>query len=157
MSYATTSSTELDDHKKMAQWFEDMVSTLRTHEVMLETNTADEKTRHLYHTLIEGNVDEISHLTRMAAQKHFFTKLLFGFMHLIDLEKLNKLAFDFNHSELLAWIEIPTDDEALERELILAEAQVNAEHHRYGFHLQTTIVEEEDKLLIPSHYQIVKQ
>ena len=72
-------------------------------------------------------------------------------------ESLLKLAFDFNDSEVLVWAEIVDDNEEIERELILLAAKLNVEFHEYGFHICSTIVEQEDCLSIPNHYQIFKQ
>ena len=63
-----------------------------------------------------------------------------------------KLAFDINDTEVLVWAEIDNNNEELEKQLILAEAQVNSRYHQYGYDMTSMIVEESDLLPIPNHY-----
>lgn len=135
-------------------WFDDFVAHLRTHKIQLETFTATEELAGFYKTLFGGNVDEIAYMGKVQAQKHFVARIVVDFLAMIKNKLPQKLAFDFNDSEVLAWAEINNDDEMMEKELLKAQAQINARFHPYGFDMETTIVEQRDGLSIPNHYQV---
>ena len=137
-------------------WFDDFVATLRSHEVQLQTGVASSELQNFYETVFSGNADQIVHLGKNMAQKHFVARIIVDFMQNIKgLEPL-KLAFNFNDSEVLVWAEVKDNDEFTERALLVAEAKVNAKYHPFGFDMETTIVEKQDGLAVPNHYKTYK-
>lgn len=147
--------TTFEQQTNLDAWFDDLVSNLRTHKLQLETFTASDEMVKMYNTLFTGNADQIAHLGKLGAQKHFVTRIVVDFLAMIKNRLPNKLAFDFNDSEVLAWAEIDNDDEVMERELLKAQALINSRFHPYGFDMETTIVEQRDDLSIPNHYQVL--
>jgi hypothetical protein len=141
---------------KTEAWFDNLVATLRSHEVQLETGVATNETKKFYETVFGGNADEIVHLGKSLAQKHFVARIIVDFLGMIKNLSALKMAFDFNDSEVLVWAEIKENDEVTERALLVAQAHINAKYHPFGFDMETTIVEEEDALTIPNHYKIYK-
>ena len=141
---------------RKAVWFDDLISTLRLHELQLETDTADPRIRKLYETLVSENFDEMFRMNKAASQEYFVKKIIFEYLRILDEKLPSKLAFDFNDSEVLVWAEI--DDNAPEQERLLthAEAKINAVYHPYGFDMETMIVERGDNVPVPNHYQIYK-
>ncbi len=135
-------------------WFDQLVATLRTHQVQLETETASPTVKGLYNALLSGNDDEMARLNKITAQRHFVSKIIFAYIQLIGKQQPRKLAFDFNDSEVLVWAEINDDDDTMERFLILAEAKINAKYHDFGFDMTTMLVEACDQLSVPNHYQV---
>ncbi len=135
------------------QWFDDLVATLRTHQLLLETETADEETKNLYNILIGGNTLMVAHLSRTLSQRQIIGSILWDYLKIIKENKPQKLAFDFNDSEVLVWAEINENDEVLESSLYLAEAQINAKYHQYGYDMTSMIVECCDAVSIPNHYK----
>ncbi len=136
------------------KWFDHLIATLKTHQVMLETNTANEELKEFYKMLIGGDIDRISHLNKVYVQKYFISKIIWEYLSLIKDRKPSKLAFDFNDSEVLVWAEVKNDNEELEKQLYLAEAQINAQYHQYGFDMTSMIVESGDHLSVPNHYKV---
>lgn len=135
-------------------WFDTFVAGLRTHKIQLETLTASREIKDIYETLFSGDADEIAHMGKMQAQKHFVTRIVVEFLSLIQQSKPDKLAFDFNDSEVLVWSEISNDNELMEHSLLKAQAIINAKFHPFGFDMEMTIVEHRDQLNIPNHYQV---
>jgi hypothetical protein len=84
--------------------------------------------------------------------RHFVSKIIVDYVRLLGTKIPRKIAFDFNDSSVLVWAEIANDDEAQEREIILAEAKINAKYHDAGFTVDTTVVEERDGLSVPNHF-----
>ena len=67
-----------------------------------------------------------------------------------------KLAFDYNDNEVLIWAEVKDDDEAFQRLLIRAEARVSSKYYKFGYSLESMIMEASDNYPIPPHYQVFK-
>ncbi len=135
------------------QWFDHLIATLKAHQVMLETNTADEGLKQFYNLLVGGNSDQISYHSKALSQKYFISKIIWEYLSLIKDTKPLKLAFDFNDAEVLVWAEVRDDDEEMEKQLYLAEAKINASYHQYGFDMTSMIVEHRDQLTVPNHYK----
>jgi hypothetical protein len=140
----------------LEKWFDDLVAELRSHQVQLETNTASKEMKKIYETVLTGNANQLAHLGKFNAQKHFVTRIIIEYIELLKNKLPLKLAFNFNDSEVLVWAEIDGEDSIKERELLKAEAEINAKYHPFGFDMETTIVEKEDCLPIPNHYQTFK-
>lgn len=96
------------------------------------------------------------HENRLMVQQHILKKIIIEYLLLLKNNLPLRLAFDYNDAEILVWAETEDDDEEMERQLILTEAQVNAKFHQFGFDLRSTLVEESDGLPIPAHYKIFK-
>ena len=143
---------EVTQQSAIEAWFDKFISTLRSHQIQLETDTAHEELKQFYDTIFGGNVNELVHLGKSSTKKYFVPRIILDYLKLITKTKPLKLAFDHNDSEVLVWAEISDDDFELEKNLLKAEAIINAKYHDYGFDMETTIVEASDKLEIPNHY-----
>jgi hypothetical protein len=152
------STTEKVIETPTSAWFDDFVATLRSHQIQMEADVNASEIRKIYEPLIAGNIEQIAKMSKETAQKYFVLSIMNEYVTLLKegVEKINKLAFDFNDSLVLIWAEINDDDEEMEKRLILTEAQVNAKYHNNGFDVTSTIVEQSDKLNIPNHYRIFK-
>ena len=151
----TMASTVVQNEKRTL-WFDNLISTLRLHEIQLDTETANPQLRKLYDVMISENFDEMFRLNKAAAQEFFVKKIIVEYLQLLGDKLPTKLAFDFNDSEVLVWAEIEDNQEILERSLTLAEAKINAKFHPYGFDMESMIVEKGDGLPVPNHYKIYK-
>lgn len=133
-------------------WFDDFIATLRTHQVQLETNTAQEELKTFYGLLFNANENELAHLGKTGAQKYFVPRIIVDYVKLISNSLPLKPAFDYNDSEVLVWAEILDGDVGQEKNLLKAEAIINSKYHGFGFDMETTIVESGDQLPVPNHY-----
>ncbi len=154
----TYSSTSSSSQQARDHWFSELIATLSAHQVMLETNTANEEQKQFYETLFGGNLDQIALQGRDIAQKHFVSKILLDYIKILHTNHVmpGKLAFDLNDTEILVWAEVDDNNDDLEKRLILAEAEVNAKYHTFGYDMTSLIVEKGDKLPIPNHYSEFK-
>lgn len=144
------------EQKKLNEWFNEMVATLKTHELMLETDTASPQVKSMYDVFLNGNTNDIAFQGKMNAQVHFVRSILIEYLSLLDKNLPSKLAVYFTDSEVLVWAEIIDNDEEMEKNLLITEAKINAKYHPFGFAMETTIVEESDNFNIPNHYQTLK-
>jgi hypothetical protein len=142
--------------EQRAVWFDELISTLRLHELQLDTGTMPAQMKKVYEVMISGNFDEMFRLNKAAAQEFFVKKIIIEYLSIIGDHLPNKLAFDFNDSEVLVWAEITDNDQAMEDLLTKAEAKINAKFHPYGFDMESMIVECGDKLPVPNHYKTYK-
>lgn len=150
------SQLESLEQKKLNEWFNDMVATLRTHELMLETDTATPQVKTMYDIFVNGNTNDIALQGKVNAQVHFVRSILVEYLFLLGKKLPSKLAVYFNDSEVLVWAEIKDDDDEMEKNLLIVEAKINAKYHPYGFDMETTIVETSDNFSVPNHYQPLK-
>jgi hypothetical protein len=148
--------TLLHTQTNVEAWFDDLVSELRVHQLQLETQTANDELKKMYDTFFTGNADKIAFMGKTAAQQHFVTRIIFDYLELLKSKLPNKVAFNFNDSEVLVWAEINDDDTESEKNLLSAEAVINAKYHPFGFDMVSTVVEVSDNLKIPNHYKVVK-
>lgn len=137
-------------------WFDDLIAQLKVDQVQLETDTASAEKKNFYETLINGTAEQQALMNKKFAQQTFIPRIIVAFLNAIKGTLPLHLAFDFNDSQVLLWAVIADDDEVMEDRLILAEAKVNAEFHKYGFAMVSTIVEESDRARTPNHYKIIK-
>ena len=147
-----------EEKNKTDLWFDDFVSSIRVDQLALETGVANDAKKHLYETLIDGNIQDMMDTATKTAQQYYIQNMLIDYIHLLkDFENAPflKLAVSFHNSELLVWAEIENDAEAVEGALIMAEAKINAKYHQHGFDMTTTIVEQCDMLSVPSHYHFL--
>lgn len=140
----------------LEKWFDEFVAIIRTHEIELQTDTANQKLKEFYSLIFSGDTDKIAHSGKQIAQQHFVRKMIVEYLLSIKEAKVSKVAFSFNDSEVLTWVEIEDNDERSEYVLFSAEAKINSKYHNYGFDMETTIVEKGDNLNIPNHYKIFK-
>lgn len=152
----TPMSTKTVDNEKRTGWFDDLITTLRVHEIQLDTNTLDPKLKKLYEVMIDNNQDELFRMTKESAQQFFVKKIIVEYLNFLGENIPKKLAFNFNDSEVLVWAEISDNDHKLESQLNLAEAKINAKFHPYGYDMESMIVESGDGLSIPNHYKVFK-
>lgn len=110
----------------------------------------------LYTKLAEGDIEHI-----LQANKEMYNKLVFKklieeyFSKFKSIEKPLNLAVDFNNSNMLLWAEINDNDDELENQLILLQAEINAQYAPKGVNVKTTIIENSDNLSVPPHYTLL--
>jgi len=137
-------------------WFDELIATLRTHELQLETDTASPEMKNMYAIFMGNNLDEMFKVNKSTTQQYFVQKIVVEYLKQLDQTLPLKLAFNFNDSEVLVWAEIEDNDEKQEKALANAEAKINATFHPYGFDMESLIVEKSDNLPVPNHYKIFK-
>jgi hypothetical protein len=144
-------------NSKMNEWFEETIATLLSDHFAIETDIASAAKKQMYHTLASGNAADIHAMGRNSSTVFFIGGILNDYMEIVKERQIQllKLAFDFSDSKVLVWAEVADDDEVAINKLILAEAKVNSNYSKYGFHLSTTVVETSDNMPIPSPYKEV--
>ena len=148
------SDKQIDDTQL---WFDEMVSNIRYDQLLMEVDLLEKHKKEVYDAMISGNHDFMHDYARKTSSAFFIKNLIDSyFIELIDRKKTpNRLALELSNSKILVWAEIKNDDEETEDALILAAAKVNNAFSKYGFHLSSTIVEEDDMMEVPSHYKEV--
>ena len=149
---ATDSSNSIASQRD--QWFEDMIAQLRIDQLQLETNTASREKREHYEALIVGDAESILLQQQLRVTHHFVSRLVRTFVEkaLPYFSKISRLAATANDAEVLMWIELKEEDESLEDQLTMVEAEVNAAYHNQGYDLDMMIVEVADAIPTPEHY-----
>jgi len=150
-------NNHIENQQDTNQWFGDMISNLRVDQLLLQADVLEKHKKEVYEAMISGNHDFMHNYARKTSSAFFIKNLIDSyFIELVERKAIpNRLAFELSNSKVLVWAEIDNDDEETEDALILTAAKVNYEFSKYGFHISSTIVEEDDKLNIPKHYKEV--
>ncbi len=140
------------------QWFDDMVAGLRVDQFLMETKNLAKEKQQVYDAMFNKNYTEMHDYVRNMSSQYFIKNLIDTYLFsLAEYQRIpKKLGLELSNSKVLVWAEISSDDEETEDALILSAAKVNQEFSKFGFHISSTIVEEEDNLDLPSHYKEVK-
>jgi hypothetical protein len=142
----------LSDKEKA--WFNALIQNIVFDRDMMDKGVAPKEKYDMYKSAAAGDADAVIKMSREQTTKYIVTQVLNKYtQELINKNALPlKLAFDYSASSVLVWAEIKADDWELEKKLILAEANVNAEFDEIGFHITSTIIEDYDQLAVPPHY-----
>jgi hypothetical protein len=159
-SYYMTPATQSTEHQlndQMRAWFDGFMNHLRVDHIALETNTASSEKRDFYQRMATADATDLAFTSRIQSSRHFLGQLILSYIDELKQRQVEprQLAMDFSDASVLVWAEIDDDDEAMEDQLRLAQAKINAQYSQYGFYLSSTIVETSDCLAIPSHYQSI--
>jgi hypothetical protein len=141
------------------KWFNDLIDTIKSHQLMIESGVASKEIKSIYEPFINSDFDEIHKNARKMSSKYFIQKLVIEYINEVT-ERMqgsnpNKLALQLSDSQILVWSEIKDDDENAEDSLLLAEAKINAMFGDVGFHISSTILEESDNYPIPEQFSRV--
>lgn len=142
------------DNSESHNWFEEMISSLRIDQLLMQTDTIGRDKSEMYKAMIEGNYDQIHDSARNLSSQYFIERLLSTYVKELHSRNVNliRLALELMNSEVLVWAEIKDDDDETEKALILSAAKANSEFYKYGFHISSTIIEQSDNLDIPAQY-----
>jgi hypothetical protein len=149
----------ISNQEKMKRdlWFSDFISHLNADHFMLETNTAAEDTKKFYEAFI--NEDEVTmfKLVRQQTSISFIKRLIYDYLKELKQRKIPlRLALSLSDSKILVWAEIENDDDVAEDALLVAEAKINSVYSEYGFYIDSTILEQRDKMsMLPPHFQSI--
>ncbi len=152
MKKATISS----QNQTINDWFDNAVSTLRVHEIQLETGTSSTEIENIYKAAIEGDLLELARINKHHYQKVVISKILIEYLQLIKESNFEKIAFAISDSKLLVWLVIEDDDIKSELSFINADAEINGKFQEYGYCMDTMIIEKSDPIQIPSHYNEIQ-
>jgi hypothetical protein len=155
---STTSSTASLTSQQVSDWFENLISHIRVDQVSIELGVANDEKSEFYTNLISGKQEEVFKKIRFDASQLLIEKVVRAFVGELSSRKVLplKLAFALTPSTIMVWSEISDDDERVEDGILLSEAKVNAYAKQFDFAVDTMIVEQSDKLPIPSHYTELK-
>ncbi len=152
-------STQGKDAVKYSEWFGEIIHQIKTHQLQLETNTANKELEDFYNSLMNGEEIKILHKNRELSTIYFTKKIVELYVEELRKRKIsiNKLALSTSDERVLVWAQIPDDDFESEKQLILAQSAINAAFHEYGFHIESMIVEDSDGLEVPAQYFAIKE
>ena len=142
---------------KINEWFGALIHQLRTHELQLETGTASKDIADFYEKIINGEEIKLFAETRQGSTKFFVKKIVEAYLKELVSRKIvvKKLALSTSDERILVWLQINDDDFASEKGAILSQSKVNSSFHEYGFHIESMIVEDCDRLEVPAHYHVL--
>lgn len=160
MSELSTKKGEsnVEDSSKLDVWFEEFINSLKVDKLQLQTKTVSKRKEKIYSSFINGNPTDVITEMRKTSSQYFIELIIKRYVTELKERKVvsNHLAFNLSDAKVLVWANIKEDDEDAENGLILAEAKINSEFSKYGFHISSTIVEDSDHLSTPPQYKSIK-
>lgn len=146
--------------EKTEGWFNEFIHSLEVKKLTYSSNALSKEDQSFFESMATKSNDQLLEDMLITTQKHYFTKILGEFFHVMLEQRKsnmpNKVALDHKGKQIMAWFEIPNGDEQLEDNIFIAEAVVNSKFSKTGFSISATVVEQEDRLNVPGHYQILK-
>ena len=139
-----------------SQWFQDIIDFAEVHKLMFETDTATNDMKSFYKIFMSDDELGKAKVIRKYNSETVIKHAAITFLTNLKPNLPKKLAISFSDNELLVWAEISDYYHESHNQLIMAEAKTNALFHEIGFHVNTSIVEECDKISTPPHYKEVK-
>lgn len=140
-------------------WFENLIFGMRTHELPFRPLMDEENTRALYQHIIAVDDGTIFTNIRREATQVLVKNIILKFLHEVTERNAlpDTLAFSLTPTTILVWAEIDDDNEALEDNILMAEAKTNAYASQFDLSIETLVVEKSDLLSIPDHYIALKR
>lgn len=139
------------------KWFDNLVATIRAHQVQIESGIADDVMKNMYAAFINHDLDKIHELSRESSSRYLISKMIFTFFD--NFKKPGnlpiELALQLSNNGVNIWAIVDDYDENAEREIILSTAKTNAAFHDLGLRIDTTILEKSDNFPIPNQFQKV--
>lgn len=138
-------------------WFDDVIATIRSHQLLLDSGVADQNLQKVYSAFINQDADAIHTLSRETSNRYLISKMIFEFVkNLKESQKLPaELALQLSQNGVNVWAVVNDDDELAERSLILSAAKTNANYVDLGLRIDTTIIEQSDNFPIPEQFKKV--
>lgn len=145
---------------KTENWFNDFIHSLEVKKLTYSANTLSKDDQSFFEGMATKSNDQLLEDMLITTQKYYFTIILGEFFNMLFEKRKsnmpNKIGLDHKGKQIMAWFEIPNDDEQLEDTIFIAEAVVNSKFANTGFSISATVVEEEDRLEIPGHYHMLE-
>lgn len=143
------------DESAINTWFEHIIDDIRADHLMYTSGAVTKEKKEFYDGLILGKNEALFTDIRQSSSKYFISSIVKDYLQ--ELKNHNSsplhLAMALSDSKILVWAVIRDNDELTEDALLISEAKVNGKYYEKGFYLNSTIVEESDKLSTPPHYQ----
>lgn len=137
------------------KWFDNLVATIRAHQVQIESGIADDAIKNFYAAFINRDMDKIHESARETSTRYLISKMLFTFFeNLKNPESMPlELALQLSGNGINVWAVVNDDDAKTERNIILSAAKTNADFINVGLRIDTTILEKSDNFPIPNQFQ----
>ncbi len=136
------------------QWFDNLVTTIRSEQLQLESGIADKEKQAFWKPMMENNSLQIALTTREMSSRLIIPELIINYLNGLKTRvvDINSLSFQMSDSKILVWAIVNDDDEDSMDQLFLQEAEINAKFAEYGFHVSTTIMEKSDNCTTPPQF-----
>ena len=143
--------------KDWKYWFDGLMQDLRSNLRIPEEDRAMKEWEESYQTIFSSDKTTKAQVLRETSSKYLIERIIRYYLLQLrpDITKIRKLALQLTDAKIMAWAEIEDDDTETEDKLCKAEARTNARFSDHGFYLDSIIIEESDKLDIPSQYSVV--
>jgi len=148
-------SNAIEDNS-MDEFFDKTIHDIKTDKILLKNKSANQERIDFYNAVKESKKDliEWAKIGQNLLSQNDLREILVYYLGLLEefRQEYLKLALILRGTKILVWAEIGEDDSNAEESLYIAEAKANAKFRLTNFRIDTTIVENCDKIDVPTHY-----
>ncbi len=137
-----------------SDWFNQMIAAIRADEVQLAVGLADPDKAEFYKSAISGNRDEMIHSMNRQFSQSYIREMILNYSNEIVKRNRKPIEIHVYHTinTLHVWAVIADHDSETEAALFLSEAAVNANYSKFGYTIDTIILEVSDNYPVPNHF-----
>ena len=153
MECTTTKSKEAPFCNYSPDWFDDIVASLRSDQVQIETGLANKEKVEMYTSLM-GNPSHAFQQISNAVTQEYISSMLSKFNKEILSRKISPVSIhaSLTGNTLNIWAVINDDDLDSESGIYLSEAKINSEFSSLGYRIDCVILEKSDNYTTPPHF-----
>lgn len=141
---------------KVVEFLDKLIQSFIMHKRLHTQSELDEELSKLYTELSSGNYEHLILDNAQAGREIFQQKLLVDyFKELASLKQSPTIAIKPSNNTIMIWAEVENEEE--EFNLYRIEGRINVNYGSNGFRVDTTIVDKDDHIPIPSNYHLITQ
>lgn len=136
------------------QWFDEMVATLRSHELQLETGLASKELAKFYETLRGGSELQLAQLAIEQGERVVVLNLILSVLNALSEFEVKEVWLNLSQKTLNVWVKTEVKDRAVYRSIINAIAKVNAAIEEIDYFIDVFVIQNRT-IAPPKNYFLV--
>lgn len=136
------------------QWFDEMVATLRSHELQLETGLASKELAKFYETLRGGSELQLAQLAIEQGERVVVLNLILSVLNALSEFEIKEVWLNLSQKTLNVWVKTEVKDRAVYRSIINAIAKVNAAIEEIDYFIDVFVIQNRT-IAPPKNYFLV--
>lgn len=136
------------------QWFDEMVATLRSHELQLETGLASKELAKFYETLRGGSELQLAQLAIEQGERVVVLNLILSVLNALSEFEIKEVWLNLSQKTLNVWVKTDVKDRAVYRSIINAIAKVNAAIEEIDYFIDVFVIQNRT-IAPPKNYFLV--
>lgn len=138
------------------QWFDEMVATLRSHELQLETGLASKELAKFYETLRGGSELQLAQLAIEQGERVVVLNLILSVLNALSEFEIKEVWLNLSQKTLNVWVKTKGRSTEIKKAIILKIAEINASIIESDFFVDEYIVSDKEVITPPKNYFLLQ-